>query len=282
MIDIKSLSKTELTGFILDKGEKKYRSEQLFSWIHSKLARSPGEMSNIPRSLCELLIRETEYTALKTVDVRTSSEDGTKKYLFGLSDGNVIESVWMKYRDWNSVCISSQVGCRMGCRFCASTLDGCIRNLTPSEMLDQVYSIQRESGERVSNIVVMGSGEPLDNYDTLLKFLEIISDEKGLNIGERHITVSTCGLVPKIRSLAELRKQITLAISLHAPNDEKRQSLMPIAKKYSIAELMDAVKYYYDRTGRRITFEYALAKDVNDSIEDAAELSRLVHGLNAM
>ena len=282
MIDIKSLSKTELTGFILDKGEKKYRSEQLFSWMHSKLARSPGEMSNIPRSLCELLIRETEYTALKTVDVRTSSEDGTKKYLFGLSDGNVIESVWMKYRDWNSVCISSQVGCRMGCRFCASTLDGCIRNLTPSEMLDQVYSIQRESGERVSNIVVMGSGEPLDNYDTLLKFLEIISDEKGLNIGERHITVSTCGLVPKIRSLAELRKQITLAISLHAPNDEKRQSLMPIAKKYSIAELMDAVKYYYDRTGRRITFEYALAKDVNDSIEDAAELSRLVHGLNAM
>jgi len=280
MIDIKSLSKTELTAFILDKGEKKYRSEQLFSWMHSKLARSPGEMSNIPRSLCELLIKETEYTALKTVDVRTSSEDGTKKYLFGLSDGNVIESVWMKYRDWNSVCISSQVGCRMGCRFCASTLDGCIRNLTPSEMLDQVYSIQRESGERVSNIVVMGSGEPLDNYDTLLKFLEIISDEKGLNIGERHITVSTCGLVPRIRSLAELRKQITLAISLHAPNDEKRQSLMPIAKKYSIAELMDAVKYYYDRTGRRITFEYALAKDVNDSIEDAAELSRLVHGLN--
>ena len=280
MIDIKSLNMKELTNFILEKGEKRYRAEQLFSWMHSKLAESPGEMSNIPKTVKELLKSETEYTALETVDIETSEEDGTKKYLFGLSDGNIIESVWMKYRDWNSVCISSQVGCRMGCRFCASTLDGCIRNLTPSEMLDQVYSIQRESGERVSNIVVMGSGEPLDNYDTLLKFLEIISDEKGLNIGERHITVSTCGLVPEIKRLAELKKQITLAISLHAPNDEKRRSLMPIANKYSIDELMEAVRYYYDRTGRRITFEYALARDVNDSREDAAELSRLLRGLN--
>ncbi len=280
MVDIKSLNREELTEFILEKGEKKYRSEQLFSWMHHSLAGSPEEMTNIPKSIKDLFGPEAEYVALKPVDIRTSAIDGTKKFLFGLDDGNIIESVWMKYRDWDSVCISSQVGCSMGCRFCASTIDGCVRSLRPSEMLDQVYSIQRITGERVSNIVVMGSGEPLSNYDSLLKFLEIISDEKGLNIGERHITVSTCGLVPEIRRLADEKKQMTLAISLHAPDDKKRQELMPIAKKYSIEELLDAVRYYFEKTGRRITFEYALTKGFNDSEEDAAGLAGLIRDIN--
>ncbi|MCR4590020.1 MAG: 23S rRNA (adenine(2503)-C(2))-methyltransferase RlmN [Lachnospiraceae bacterium] len=280
MTDIKSLNRTELTDFILELGEKKYRAEQLFSWMHRSLAESPDEMNNIPASLKALIKEKAEYTSLKAVDVQTSAADGTKKFLFALNDGNVIESVWMEYRDWDSVCISSQVGCSMGCVFCASTLDGCVRSLTPSEMLDQVYSIQRITGKRVSNIVVMGSGEPLNNYDNLLKFLEIINDEKGLNIGERHITVSTCGLVPEIRRLADEKKQITLAISLHAPNDEKRRELMPIARKYSLKELLSAVKYYFEKTGRRITFEYALTRGVNDGKEDAKELSELIRDIN--
>ncbi len=280
MVDIKSLNREELVNFILEAGEKKYRGEQLFSWMHHSLADSTGRMTNIPKKIRDMIDSETEYTSLNTVEVQESAVDGTKKYLFGLKDGNVIESVWMKYRDWDSVCISSQVGCNMGCRFCASTLNGCVRNLTPSEMLDQVYSIQRTEGERVSNIVVMGSGEPLDNYDNLLKFLEIISDEKGLNIGERHITVSTCGLVPEIRRLADRKLQITLAISLHAPSDEKRRMLMPIANKYPLHELMDAVRYYFDKTGRRITFEYAMTKGMNDTKEDAAEQSALIKDIN--
>ncbi len=280
MTDIKSLNRAELTEFILEKGEKKYRSDQLFSWMHRSLADSPEKMSNIPGSLKRIIREETEYTSLRAVDVQTSKEDGTQKFLFALGDGNVIESVLMRYRDWDSVCISSQVGCGMGCRFCASTLDGCVRSLKPSEMLDQVYSIIRITGRSISNIVIMGSGEPLANYDSLLRFIEIINDEKGLNIGERHITVSTCGLVPEIRRLADEKLKIGLAISLHAPNDKKRKELMPVAERYSIEELMDAVRYYFDRTGRRITFEYALTKGFNDLNEDALELSSLLRGLN--
>ncbi len=278
-IDIRSLNIEELKEYMESLGEKGFRASQLFSWMHGKLSGSIDEMTNLPLSLRERLKAETEYVSLKQVDLRVSS-DGTRKYLFSLWDGNLIESVWMKYREWRSVCVSSQVGCNMGCRFCASGIGGKVRDLSPSEMLDQVYSIQKETGERVSNIVVMGSGEPLENYDNLLRFISLVSDEKGLNIGERHITVSTCGLVPEIRRLAGEKLQINLALSLHAPNDEKRKAIMPIANRYSIAELKDALKFYFRETGRRITIEYALSKSVNDSDEDAEELSKVLKGLN--
>lgn len=278
-VDIKSLTKEELTSLLVEKGEKCFRADQLYSWMHVKLARDVDEMMNIPKSIREFIRNECHYTSLEIEDMQVSAIDGTKKFLFSLGDGNVIEAVWMKYREWNSVCISSQVGCRMGCRFCASTLDGCVRDLTASEMLDEVYSVQRATGERVSNIVVMGSGEPLDNYVNLIRFIKMISDENGLNIGERHITVSTCGIVPGIRELAREKLQITLALSLHAPDDEKRQKIMPIAKKYSLKEIMSAVRYYFDTTGRRVTFEYALSEGVNDSSADAEKLSALIKGL---
>ena len=220
------------------------------------------------------------YTCLEPVRVQESQIDGTKKYLFRLYDGNLIESVFMRYHHGNSVCISSQVGCKMGCRFCASTLNGCVRNLEPSEMLDQIYRIQSLTGERVSNIVIMGSGEPMDNYDNVVKFLGLINSDKGLNISQRNITVSTCGLVPRIKQLAELKLQITLAISLHAPNDELRKTMMPIAYTYSIEQIMDACRYYLSQTARRISFEYSLVKGVNDSPECARQLIKLVHGMN--
>ncbi len=280
MVDIKSLNREELRAFIIEKGEKKYRADQIFDWIHRKNAGNTAEMSNIPKSLKKLIDSEAEYITLKSVLCQRSALDGTAKYLFPLSDGNEIESVFMEYHDWNSVCISSQAGCNMGCRFCASTIGGCARNLKASEMLEQIYAIQRESGKKISNVVVMGSGEPLDNFDNLIRFLELITDEKGFNMGERHITVSTCGLVPGIKRLAGYKKQLTLAISLHAPNDEIRRRLMPVADQYSIKELMEAVKYYYDMTGRRITFEYALSKGINDGPEQADELSGLLSGMN--
>ena len=219
-------------------------------------------------------------TNLRQVEVQISKIDETRKYLFALSDGNVIESVLMKYKHGNSVCISSQVGCRMGCRFCASTLDGLVRGLLPSEMLDQIYSIGDDIGERISNIVVMGTGEPMDNYDNLLKFIELLTDKNGLNISQRNITVSTCGIVPRMRQLADEKLSITLALSLHASNQAKRQKLMPIANAYDISEVIDACKYYFEKTGRRVTFEYSLVGGVNDSDEDARELSELVKGMN--
>ena len=196
------------------------------------------------------------------------------------SDGNVIESVLMRYKHGNSVCISSQVGCRMGCRFCASTLDGLVRGLTPSEMLDQIYQIGRDTGERVSNVVVMGTGEPMDNFDNLLKFIELLTDENGLNISQRNVTVSTCGIVPRMRELADKKLQITLALSLHASTQEKRLELMPVANKYEIHEVIDACRYYFEQTGRRITFEYSLVGGVNDTDEDVRNLCRLIKGIN--
>ena len=211
---------------------------------------------------------------------QVSAEDKTAKYLFKLEDGNLIESVLMHYHHGNSVCISSQVGCRMGCRFCASTLDGLERNLRPSEMLDQIYRIQKDSGERVSNVVVMGPGAPFYYFDNLIKFEQLLTDENGLNISARNLTVSTCGIVPNIYRLADMKLQLTLAISLHAPNDERRKALMPIANKYSIAEIMEACRYYINKTGRRVTFEYSLVKGENDTDECAAELSELVKGMN--
>ena len=272
-IDIKSLNYDELADYIVSIGEKKFRAAQLYSWMHEKLACSYDEMTNISDKLKKVLKENTLYTCLEPVRVQESQIDGTKKYLFRLYDGNLIESVFMRYHHGNSVCISSQVGCKMGCRFCASTLNGCVRNLEPSEMLDQIYRIQSLTGERVSNIVIMGSGEPMDNYDNVVKFL-------GLNISQRNITVSTCGLVPRIKQLAELKLQITLAISLHAPNDELRKTMMPIAYTYSIEQIMDACRYYLLQTARRISFEYSLVKGVNDSPECARQLIKLVHGMN--
>ena len=277
--DIKSLTLTELQEELCAFGEKPFRAKQCYEWMHKKMARSFEEMTNLSKDFREKCGNTYDYTALKIVKMQQSKLDGTKKYLFQLADGNMIESVWMRYKHGNSVCISSQVGCRMGCKFCASTLDGLERDLTASEMLDQIYAITLETGERVSNVVVMGTGEPLDNYDNLLRFIRLLSDENGLHISQRNITVSTCGIVPKMYALAEEGLQITLALSLHAATDEKRQQLMPIANRYSIGELMAACDNYFKKTGRRITFEYSLVGGVNDSDRDAEELSRLAEPL---
>ncbi|MDD6571320.1 MAG: 23S rRNA (adenine(2503)-C(2))-methyltransferase RlmN [Thermoflexaceae bacterium] len=280
LTDIKSLNLEELTEFIAGLGEAKFRGKQIYDWMHVKKVESLDEMGNVPGKLKEKLRKETRFVCLKPVDVLISQIDGTRKYLFGLHDGNVIESVFMRYKHGNSVCISSQVGCRMGCRFCASTLDGLTRNLTPSEMLEQIYAIERHTGERVSNVVVMGSGEPMDNYDNLLKFIELLTDVNGINISQRNLTVSTCGIVPKINELAKRKFQMTLAISLHASSDEQRKELMPVANAFSIEEIMNACRNYFENTGRRITFEYSLVQGVNDRLEDSERLSRLLKGLN--
>lgn len=277
--DIKSLPLQRLEKELTSLGEKPYRAKQLYQWMHVKLARNYDEMTNLSKALREQLLQTYQYTTLEPVRIQESKLDGTKKYLFRLPDNNLVESVLMKYHHGNTVCISSQVGCRMGCRFCASTLDGLERNLSPSEMLDQIYAIQLSTGERVSNVVVMGTGEPLDNYDNLVTFIKMLTDENGLNVSQRNVTVSTCGLVPQILKLAEENFQITLALSLHAATDEKRRELMPIANKYSIRELMDACAYYFERTGRRITFEYSLVRGVNDSDQDAVLLSALAKPL---
>ena len=232
-------------------------------------------MSNVSGALRERLKSEYSFTVHEKRRCQVSKQDGSRKYLFGLSDGNSVESVLMHYKHGNSLCISSQVGCRMGCAFCASTIGGLVRSLSAAEMLEQVYAVQRDTNERVDNIVVMGIGEPLDNYDELLRFLRMITDEAGLNISRRNITVSTCGLVPKIHEFAEADTGVTLALSLHAATDEARQKIMPVAKRYSIAELMEAVDHYFKKTGRRVTFEYALIAGVNDSERDAADLARL-------
>ena len=279
-LDIKSLFEDELKERMVSLGEKPFKGKQVFEWLHKKTVGSYEEMTNLSLALRNKLQEQEPLVRLEPVEVQTSKIDGTQKYLFRLSDGNVIESVWMKYKHGNSVCISSQVGCRMGCRFCASTIGGLTRNLLPSEMLDQVYRIQEMTGERVSNVVVMGTGEPMDNYDNLLRFIRILSDEKGQNISQRNLTVSTCGIVPKIRQLAEEDLTITLALSLHAPTDEKRRELMPIANKYSLSEVIPACKYYFDKTGRRLTFEYSLVGGKNDSEEDVRELAALIQGLN--
>ena len=278
--DIKSLPLAQLTEVLEAMGEKKFRAKQMYQWMHVRLAGSFEEMTDLSKALREKCEQSFTYTSLEVVQVQESKIDGTRKYLFGLSDGNVVESVWMKYKHGNSVCISSQVGCRMGCRFCASTLDGLERNLTPAEMLDQIYSIQKLTGERVSNVVVMGTGEPMDNYENLLTFIGMLTDGNGLNISQRNVTVSTCGIVPRMRQLAERKLQITLALSLHATTDEKRRKLMPIANRYSIAELMEACAYYFEQTGRRITFEYSLVGGVNDTEKDVQQLVSLVGGLN--
>ena len=264
----------ELTDYIVEQGFPKFRAKQIYEWCHVKLARSVEEMSNLPKNIKEWLGKD--FVSLEVVERLESKIDGTNKFVFRLADGNVIESVFMPYKHGNSVCISSQAGCRMGCRFCASTLMGLARNLTPSEMLDQIYAISRITGQRVSNVVVMGTGEPLDNYENLVRFLHLLTNEDGLHISQRNVTVSSCGIVPRIYELADEKMAITFAVSLHAPNDEKRKALMPIANKYSIAELLEACHYYFKQTGRRITFEYSLVAGENDTKEDAKMLSELL------
>ena len=278
--DIKSLDLEELKELLAGMGEKPFRAGQIYTWLHRRFVTSFEEMTDISKNLREALKRDCELTALKKMQMQQSRQDGTRKYLFALKDGNMIESVFMRYKHGDSVCISSQAGCRMGCRFCASTLDGLVRNLTPAEMLDQIYRIQADTGERISNVVVMGTGEPLDNYDNLLKFIRLLTDENGLHISQRNITVSTCGIVPNMRKLASEKLQITLALSLHASSQEKRRALMPVANKYGIQEVIEACRDYFDKTGRRITFEYALVGGVNDSQRDAQELAQLIRGLN--
>lgn len=277
-IDILSLNIEEMKTLLTDMGEKAFRAKQIFNWLHKKQAASFDEMSNLSKDLRQKLSDKCEIKTLKIVQKLVSKEDSTSKYLFETDDGNLIESVLMKYSYGNAVCISSQVGCRMGCTFCASTLDGLERNLTAGEMLSQIYAIQKDSEERVGSVVIMGSGEPLDNFDNLLKFLDLVHSPEGLELGHRHITVSTCGLVEKIYELAEKMLQINLAVSLHAPNDEIRQRTMPIARKYPINELISAAKAYGNKTNRRVTYEYALIKDINDSEECARELAKRLKG----
>jgi 23S rRNA (adenine2503-C2)-methyltransferase len=264
----------ELREFITSMGESAFRAKQLFKWMHS--GTPIEEMSNLSKDFRRRLSEEADYRLPKIERKLVSKKDGTIKYLFALSDGECVESVLMKYEHGNTICVSSQAGCRMGCAFCASTLAGKTRDLTPSEILGQVALASRDSGERIHGIVMMGIGEPLDNYDNVIKFLRLVGDEEGLGIGMRHISLSTCGIVPGIRRLADEGIPVTLSVSLHAYDDEKRRAIMPIAKKYSNAELLSACKYYFDKTGRRVSFEYTLISGKNDSMEDAAGLAALL------
>lgn len=268
----------EFASWLKENGESAFRSKQVFSWMYKDIWNF-DDMKNIPKSLKEKLNENFEILIPEVVECFKSSDDNTRKLLLTLNDGNLIECVIMQYKHGNTICISTQVGCRMGCKFCASTIDGRVRNLTSGEILSQIMIAQKILGERISNIVLMGSGEPLDNYDNVLKFLKEVNSEYGFNIGQRHITLSTCGLVPKVYELADEGMTITLAISLHAFSDEKRREIMPIANKYSIKEILDACHYYIDKTNRRVTFEYALVKDVNDSKEDAKSLGQLLKGM---
>ena len=278
--DLKSMSIEELKGLLTDMGEKSFRASQLFKWMHSELESDIDHMTDLPKSLREKLKETCTYTVIKQVREQVSKIDGTRKYLWELDDGNRIESVRMGYRHGSSVCISSQAGCAMGCAFCASAIGGLDRSLTPAEMLEQVYRISAIDGERVKNVVVMGSGEPFANTDNLIKFLRLINDEKGLGMSLRNVTVSTCGIVPEMYRFAQEGLPVTLAVSLHAPDDTIRKKLMPVASKYPYDTLMKACKDYFEKTGRRITFEYALINGVNDSLECADMLAKKIKNLN--
>ena len=281
MKDLKSFTLEELKEELKEGGFPAYRAGQLYRWLHVQLAEDPEEMTNLPAKLKQYLSENYTMTRLQVADRQISRLDGTQKFLFQLPDGETIESVFMKYKFGNSVCVSSQVGCRMGCRFCASTLDGLRRNLLPGEILEEIYTIHRLTGEKISHVVVMGTGEPLDNYENLLKFLRMLTDENGQNLSMRNVTVSTCGIVPRIYDLAREKLSITLALSLHATTDERRREIMPIANTYTISECMAACRYYFEETGRRVTFEYSLIKGVNDSLRDAKELAALAGSISA-
>ena len=279
--DLKSMDLNEVTAFVTELGEKPFRAKQLYQWMHQKLAPSLEDMTNLPKAFRERLLEHGTYTSLETVQMLESGIDGTRKYLFGLGDGNIIESVLMKYKHGNSVCISSQVGCRMGCRFCASTQAGRVRNLEAGEICSEIYTAQKDIGERISHIVLMGIGEPLDNFDEVMRFLENITSPEGVNIGMRNISLSTCGLVPKIDQLAEKKLQLTLSISLHAPTNQIRSSMMPVNDAYPVEQLIQTVRRYQETTGRRVSFEYSMVRGVNDSDICAKQLADLIRGMGA-
>ena len=278
--NLKSMTQPEIGAVLKELGQPAFRAKQVYTWLH-KGVRSYDEMTNLPKALRDVLAETYPICAPKVVRKQESQKDGTIKYLWQLSDGNCVETVLMRYHYGNTVCISTEVGCRMGCAFCASTLGGLVRRLEPYEMLDQVLFTQLDSGLPVSHIVLMGIGEPLDNMDNVLRFLALVNSEDGMNISMRHISLSTCGLVPKIDELAKHKLQISLAISLHGPNNEIRSRIMPVNKAYPIEELLDACRRYYAATGRRIHFEYAMIDGVNDSPENAKELLRRLKGLPA-
>ena len=278
MIDLKSLNLQEMTDVLKSMGQPAFRGKQVFTWLH-KGARSFDEMTNLPKALRDRLAAECILTVPKVARKQVSQQDGTMKYLWELSDGNCIASVLMRYHHGNTVCISSQVGCRMGCAFCASTIAGKVRDLTPAEMLDQVLFTQLDSGLEISNIVLMGIGEPMDNLDTVLKFLELVNHPDGMNIGMRHISLSTCGVIPGIRRLAESNLQLTLSVSLHAPDDETRSRIMPVNRAYHVDDLFAACHEYFRRTGRRISFEYAMIDGVNDNDWQADLIAKRLKGM---
>lgn len=278
--DILAYTYEQLEKELLAQGEKKFRAKQVYEWLHVKLAESFLEMTSLSLKLREKLEQAYVILPVKLLERQESSLDGTNKFLFELYGQNVVESVLMRYKHGNSVCISSQAGCRMGCVFCASTIGGLARNLSPSEMLGQVYQIQKITGERVSHVVVMGTGEPLDNYDNFVVFIRLLTDEHGLHISQRNVTVSTCGIVPKILDLAREHLQITLALSLHGATQEKRRKLMPVANRYELQEVLSACDEYFKNTGRRVTFEYSMIHGVNDTLQDAQELIGLLKSRN--
>ena len=279
-MNLKSLTQPELAAILKDLGQPAFRAKQVFSWLH-KGVRSYDEMTNLPKALRDTLAENYPIHAPKVVRKQESQKDGTIKYLWQLSDGNCVETVLMRYHYGNTVCISTEVGCAMGCAFCASTIGGLVRRLEPFEMLDEVLFTQIDSGLPVSHIVLMGIGEPLDNFDNVMRFLELVNSPDGMNISMRHISLSTCGLIPKIDALAEKKLQISLAVSLHGPNNEKRSKVMPVNKAYPIEPLLDACRRYYDKTGRRIHFEYAMIDGLNDTEDDARELLRRLKGMGA-
>ena len=279
-MNIKSMTLPELTAAIKEMGQPAFRGKQIYTWLH-KGVTSYAEMTKLSKPLREELAQKYPNCAPKVVRKQESQKDGTIKYLWQLADGNCVETVLMRYHYGNTVCISTEVGCRMGCAFCASTIGGLVRKLEPYEMMDEVLFTQVDSGLPISHIVLMGIGEPLDNFDNVLRFLELVNSEEGMNISMRHISLSTCGLVPKIDELAQKKLQLSLAISLHGPNDTIRDKIMPVNKAYPIDELLAACRRYYDATSRRIHFEYAMIDGVNDSIADAKELLRRLKGLPA-
>ena len=279
-MNLTSLTQPELAAILKELGQPAFRAKQVFSWLH-KGVRSYDEMTNLPKTLRDALAEKYPIHAPKVLRKQESQKDGTIKYLWQLSDGNCVETVLMRYHYGNTVCISTEVGCAMGCAFCASTIGGLVRRLEPFEMLDEVLFTQIDSGLPVSHIVLMGIGEPLDNFDNVMRFLELVNSPDGMNISMRHISLSTCGLIPKIDALAEKKLQISLAVSLHGPNNEKRSKVMPVNKAYPIEPLLDACRRYYDKTGRRIHFEYAMIDGLNDGEEDARELLRRLKGLGA-
>lgn len=278
-IDIKSMRLEELRAAFLERGLQKYRAEQVYRWLHQRGAASFDEMTDLSKALRTSLAEDFEIRNTEIAIRRVSKLDGTVKYLFRLNDGEMIESVLMQYQHGYSICISTQVGCKMGCTFCATGKSGFSRDLTPSEMLSEIQTAQKDLGTRISNVVLMGMGEPLDNYQNVLRFLELVSSENGLNIGMRHISLSTCGLVDKIYDLADRKLQLTLSVSLHAPNDEIRSRTMPVNKKWNVEELLKSCRYYSDVTGRRISFEYAMISGVNDSDACAVELASRLRGI---